>query len=802
MNIAFRIALAVVGSLAVAAALAAVGLYYYLLPQIPSRQQIEDIHLQVPLRVYSRGGRLLAEFGERQRIPVPYDRIPKRIVSAVIAAEDDKFFEHSGVDYVDLARAAFYLVLTGEKRQGGSTITMQLARNVFLTPKKTYIRKIKEIMLARRINSVLTKQKVLDLYLNKIYLGEGAYGIAAAARIYYGKSLEQLTLPEIAMIAGLPQAPSTDNPIVNPAHAKIRRNYVLGRMYKLGDITKDEFDTAIAAPLTAGHHGLAPQVNAPYVAEMVRAQMYDSYGDQAYTAGYSVYTTIDAQQQAAANEALHTALIDYSVRHGYRGPEGHVSADPLTPESIDVALSSMQPVAGMLPAVVTTVRKREADVYLGNGKYAALKWDGLAWARRYIDADHRGPAPQKATDILNPGDIVRVRRSGDGWQLAQVPQVQGALVAMDPANGAVRALVGGFDFGRSQFNRAVQAERQPGSGFKPFIYSAALHKGFTAASLINDAPVVLPNADQGGAWRPENYSDRFHGPIRLREALVHSINLASIRVLRDIGIGYATDYVTRFGFARKAIPQDLSMALGSMSVTPLQMATAYAVFANGGYHVDSHYIVRIQNEQGQTVFRANDAVAGTSMAEATTPAPPPMQQAAFAPGQAAADTPPVPPTAPRVLSAQNDYLMYSMMQDVIREGTGRAARSLGRHDLAGKTGTANDQRDAWFNGFSPALVAVAWVGFDDTSPLGFGETGAHAALPMWKLFMRQALQGVPDQPLPQPSGLVAVRIDARTGQAAGAEDPHTLFETFRSRYAPKPATSDSGGPAPVGAHLF
>jgi len=796
---------------ALAGTLVLVGAYLYLGPKLPSIESLKDVRLQVPLRVYTRDGRLLAEFGEKRRSPVHYAQVPKFMVDAFLAAEDDRFFSHPGVDYRGMLRAAFNLAITGEKGQGGSTITMQVARNFFLSPEKTFARKLNEVFLALKIERELTKQEILELYLNKIYFGNRAYGVQAAAHIYYGVDIDQLTLAQIAMIAGLPKAPSRYNPIVNPSRSLERRAYVLGRMQHLGFITPTQYEQAMAAPVTASRHALRIAVSAPYVAEMVRSEMVKRFGPEAYTAGYQVVTTIDGDRQIAADHALRQALQDYDLRHGYRGPERHVDPTRVADAAErDQLLSDVPMVGGLRPALVTAVGERDAKVYVAGGDEIDLPWEGMAWARKYIDDNHRGPKPDKAVDVLAVGDLVRVAQNADGsWRLAQVPKVSGALVALDPDNGGIEALVGGFDYFESKFNRVTQAQRQPGSSFKPFIYSAALEKGFTAATLVNDAPVVFDDPSLESVWRPQNYSGRFFGPTRLREALVHSRNLVSIRVLRAIGVGYAIDYVTRFGFDKDALPRNLSLALGSASVTPLQLATGYAVFANGGYRVEPYFIQTIKDEHDRVIEQANPPRVCADCPADGAAAPQPGAAAAadvagvapVADGSSPEATgatpevtaPPAPVPAPRVITPQNDYLMTTMMRDVILHGTGRRALSLGRHDLAGKTGTTNDQRDAWFAGFNQGLVAVAWVGFDQVRSLGGRETGAHAALPMWKAFMASALKGVPEQPLNQPPGLMTVRIDPRTGLLASSNATDAVFETFRVGHVPKRTADTSQG---------
>ncbi|MDX9767359.1 MAG: penicillin-binding protein 1A [Ectothiorhodospiraceae bacterium] len=748
------------------------GAYLYLAPGLPSVEVLRDVQFQVPLRVYSRDGKLLAEYGEKRRIPLRYDEIPPRMVQAFLAAEDDRFFSHPGVDYQGILRAAANLVLTGEKSQGGSTITMQVARNFFLEPEKTYTRKLREVFLALKIERELSKPEILALYLNKIYLGQRAYGVGAASQIYYGVGVAELDLAQTAMIAGLPKAPSRFNPVADPQRALARRNYVLGRMRDLGYIGDAELQAARQVPNTARVYGLSAELEAAYVGEMVRLEMVERFGEDAYTAGYRVHATVDGVHQQAANRALRAALLAYDERHGYRGPEAHVElpADAGV-AALDGVLGRYARVGGLLvPALVTASDEQRAEVYLGEGRKAVLDLAAVAWARPFIDESRRGPAPQNVSQLLKRGDVIRLiaRADGQGWLLAQVPDVAGGLVSMDPHSGAVLALAGGFDFYQSHFNRITQAERQPGSAFKPFLFSAALEKGYTPASLINDAPVVFEDRALEGAWRPENYSGRFYGPTRLREALAHSRNLIAIRLLQSLGIGDALRHIGSFGFDLARQPRDLTISLGSGTVTPWELNRAYAVFANGGFLVEPYLIERIEDAAGQVIFQAEPALVCEE----------PCAAAAAEAGGEVAMAEPGPPSAPRVISAANAYQMVSMMQDVIRIGTGRRAQALGRGDLAGKTGTTNDLRDAWFAGLNGDVVATAWVGFDRHTPLGSNETGGAAALPMWIDYMRVALDGKPERLPAQPPGMITVRIDPATGLLAGSDARDAIFETF------------------------
>jgi penicillin-binding protein 1A len=763
------------------------GIYFLIVPNLPSVESLKDVRFQVPLRVYTRDLKLVAEFGEKKRAPLKYDEIPELMVKAVLAAEDNRFFEHPGVDYQGLLRAALYLIRTGEKGQGGSTITMQVARNFFLSREKTYLRKLNEIMLALKIEDELSKQEIIELYLNKIYLGNRAYGVGAAAQVYYGLPSDKLHVAQLAMIAGLPKAPSRYNPIVNPARALSRRNYVLGRMREQNFITKADYDMAVVKVDDARLHGLSQEVSAPYVAEMVRAEMVSRYGNVAYSGGFNVVTSIDSRLQTAAVRAQRNALLAYDARHGYRGPEAQVSlADNSGEEQWMEVLRAYREINDLLPALVLALTEQSAVVFEPRHGVLRIDWHGLSWAAS-------GGVGSRAADILARGDVIRIHQVDDGlWRLGEMPDVEGALVSLDPRDGAIRALVGGFDFASSKFNRVTQAERQPGSNFKPFIYSAGLEKGFTPASLINDAPVVFDDEGLEATWRPENYSGKVFGPTRLREALVKSRNLVSIRLLRATGIGYTTRYVARFGFNKSRLPRDLSLALGSGVVTPLEIVTGYAVFANGGYRVEPYFIDRIEDADGTLLYRG-EPLTVCEWCEAAEVKAEEVEVEVEAESIDVAEPfvgPPIrekmPPVrlASRVLTAQNAYLMRTMMMDVIRRGTGRRAQALGRLDLAGKTGTTNDQHDAWFSGFSRDLVATAWVGYDRPRPLGERETGGRAALPMWIDYMRTGLEGLSERPLAQPPGLVTVRIDPEAGLLAGANNPNAIFETFRVENVP------------------
>ena len=782
------------------------GAYQYLHTSLPDVAAIRDIRLQVPLRVYSRDGKLMAQFGEQRRVPLSFDDIPQQLVNAVLAAEDDNFFEHSGVDYPGLARATIRHLLSGEKSEGGSTITMQLTRGIFLSPEKSYRRKLLEIFLTLRIEQQFSKQEILTLYLNKSFLGQRAYGVGAAAEVYFGKTIDQLTVPEIALIAGTFRLPSRDNPVANADLARSRRSYVLRRMSEKGHITKAERDAADASPVESKLHGPAIEIDSPYIAEMVRADMYSRLGTKAYTAGYEAITSIDSRLQATAIGALRSAVVEYDQRHGYRGPVAQVTIPAQAREAEWSQLLDEYPRRGGLePALILSVDERNAVAWSVEHGRVNLPWDGLKWARPALDDAKIGAALSRASDAISKGDVVYVVRERAGsWRLAQVPEAQAAFVAMDPQDGAIAALVGGFDYYGSNYNRAVQAKRQPGSAFKPILYSAALEHGFTPASVVNDAPLVIDDPSMEAAWRPQNSGGELGGPMRLREALVRSRNLVSIRVMNSIGPSYVTKYAQRFGLDESTLPQNLTLALGTAQVSPLEMAGAYSVFANGGYRVEPYFIDRIRGPDGKVIYEAQPRFACPGCVEEDAGA---LDAAAVDAGND--DNTPIQSVtnderswgglnylqekmiAPRSISPQNDYLMADMMGDVVRRGTGRRARALNRDDLAGKTGTTNDWRDAWFCGFSSSLVATAWMGFDRERTLGRGEEGSSAALPMWMYFMSEALQGVPEHARTPPPGVVTMRISADTGLAARPGQSDAIFEMFMAGHLPAEAPFDS-----------
>lgn len=745
--------------------------YLFLSPKLPNAESLRTTQLQIPLQIFSDEGLLIAEFGEKRRIPVSYQDIPPKLIQAFLAAEDDRFFEHPGVDYQGLMRAAYSLLLTGEKAQGGSTITMQVARNFFLSNEKTYLRKINEIILSLEIETILSKEEILALYLNKIFLGHRAYGVGAAAEVYYGKRLDDLTLSEMAVIAGLPKAPSTTNPIASPERALNRRNYVLRRMLDVGYISQTDYEEALKTEVNTRYHSREIEVYAPYVAEMVRTQVIAEYGEEAYTNGIKVFTTIKQDHQRAAAQSLQNALLAYDKRHGYRGAAAKVDLAELPDlAAAELHLKDYSVIGPISPALVLSIDKDTAKVFIKRHGQIELPFSAVSWAQPQLSANSMGKKPQTLSDVLAVGDIIYLRESGDdAWELTQIPEAQAALVSVAPEDGAITALQGGFDFFQSTFNRVTQSKRQPGSSFKPFVYSAALEKGYTAATTVNDAPVVFDDPGLENVWRPENYSGRFFGPTRLREALTHSRNLVSIRLMRDIGIAYTVDYVQRFGFTSEQVPPNLSLALGSGNAAPLDMARAYAVLANGGHYVEPYLITRIENSAGDILRQTKpDKVCDNCAAIEDLSEKEALMQAellGFYP-------------AKQVISPQNAYVINSMLRDVVKYGTGRQALSLNRSDLAGKTGTTNDQLDAWFTGYTPDLVAVSWVGFDNPTTLGRYETGGRAALPMWVDFMRVALQDIPQEPFEPPVDMVTVRIDPETGLLARPGDQNAIYETF------------------------
>jgi len=763
-----------------------------LTPTLPSLEDLSGDKLKVPLRIYTSEGTLIAEFGEERRIPIKIGEAPPRLIQAILAAEDDAFYYHQGVDFQGILRAAINNLRRGRTSEGASTITMQVARNYFLSPEKTYTRKIKEVLLAFKIEREFSKDQILELYLNKIFLGSRAYGFAAAAQIYFGKNPNDLTLPEMALLAGLPKAPSRYNPLTNPDSALERRAYVLRRMLKLGAIDEATYTESMNAPIGASRHALRYSVDAPYVAEMVRQVMVEKFTESSYADGYHVYTTIRARDQQAAEAALRKALLDYDRRHGWRGPAGQERISRKTePSRLDELLKDYPNVGGLIPAIIRAIDDKLAVAYAQDGTSIELGPSAVAWAARHIDTDTLGPAPKRVTDVLQLGDVVylervRVNEAEDQWKLAQVPDVEGGFVAIDPKNGAILALRGGFDFQLNQYNHVALAQRQPGSSFKPFIYSAALEKGFTPASLISGAPIVIEDVSLEEEWRPEDYSRKFFGPTRLRKALALSLNLVAVRLLRAITPEYAVEYMARFGFNPKQLPKNLSLTLGTADATPLQMASAFAVFANGGYRIEPYLIARIEDAKHNVLEQANPITVCPAC---------PAQPASIA----GATNPSEPATryAEQVITPQNSFLMTSILRDTISYGTAQAANVLNRKDLAGKTGTTNDHRDAWFSGFNSELVAISWVGFDQNQPLGKGETGGRAALPMWIDYMRVVLDDVPEKPLVPPPGIVTTHINRDTGKPTAPSDPNAMLEYFMQGTVESSTDVLEGGTAPA-----
>lgn len=787
--------------------------WWVLAPTLPDVAVLRDIKLQTPLNVYSRDGKLIAVFGEKRRIPARLEEIPLLLRQAFLAGEDDRFYEHPGIDYQGILRAGWNLIRTGEKEQGGSTITMQLARNFFLTAEKSYTRKAREIMLALKIEREITKDEILELYLNKIYLGHRAYGVAAAAQVYYGRELNELSLGQMAMLAALPKAPSRVNPITNPKRATTRRNYVLNRLRELQLIDENQYQDAIKEVDQAYYHGANIDLEAAYVAEMARREAIERFGEAAYEGGYRIITTLDSRLQQAAVEALRQGLLAYDARHGYRGAEAQIALSAeATPAEWSNALNGYRTIARLIPGLVISSDPDLALVYLPDGQSVALDLNSVSWARPQVAQDRLGPSPESVDQVLQVGDIIRVERTDDGlWRLAQLPEAQSALVSLDPNNGEILALVGGLDFQLSKFNRITQSRRQPGSSFKPFIYSAAIDHQYTPATIVNDAPVVYEDTSLEGAWKPQNFSERFYGPTRLREAMVNSRNLVSVRILQDIGLDYARDYITRFGFSADELPPNLSMALGSASLTPLSMARAYSVFASGGYLPPVQWLKQIESSSGELLWAPApvghcDPCLDRSqvVAEKRPEILAPTLRDPDAPAEVASDRPyalqdtpwvesefvgpPDPLRAPRAMSPQSVYLVRSMMADVVKRGTGRGAMRLGRNDLAGKTGTTNDQRDAWFSGYNSHIVTTVWVGFDDHRTLGKGELGGSAALPIWTDYMETALAGVPEDEPEMPVGLTRVWVDASTGELSRPGQANAIREIMRTTDATRLAS--------------
>ncbi|WP_164485521.1 penicillin-binding protein 1A [Pseudomonas chlororaphis] len=777
--------------------LALSGAFLYLSPGLPSVEALRSIQLQIPLRVYSSDGKLIAEFGEMRRTPIRFADIPPNFINALLSAEDDNFANHYGVDPSSLMRAATQLVKSGHIQSGGSTITMQVAKNFFLSSERSFSRKTTEILLALQIERQLTKDEILELYVNKIYLGNRAYGIEAAAQVYYGKSIRDVSLAQMAMIAGLPKAPSRFNPLANPARSKERRDWILGRMYKLGKISEADYQAAVAEPLNASYHVPTPEVNAPYVAEMARAEMVGRYGSDAYTEGFRVTTTVPSDLQELANTAVHEGLITYDQRHGYRGPESRLPGK--THAAWAQELTKQRSISGLEPAIVTQVDKNGLQVLTRTGE-EHVSWDSMKWARPFLNTNSMGPAPKQPSDVAQVGDLIRVQRQADNsLKFRQIPVVQGALVSLDPQNGAIRSLVGGFAFEQSNYNRALQAKRQPGSSFKPFVYSAALDNGYTAASLVNDAPIVFVDEYLDKVWRPKNDTNTFLGPIRMREALYKSRNLVSIRLLQSLGVDRTIDYISKFGFNKQDLPRNLSLALGTATLTPMEIATGWSVFANGGYKVTPYIIDKIESRNGETLFTANPPSVPTGDTASSGIAAPTEQSFTVnnVPGETPSQAPvQAPAVAERIIDGRTTYILNSMLEDVIKLGTGRRALALGRTDLAGKTGTTNESKDAWFSGYNADYVTTVWTGFDQPESLGRREYGGTVALPIWMNYMGAALKDKPAHTQAEPEGILSLRVDPVSGRAATPGTPNAYFELFKSEDTPPSVNELGNGYAP------
>lgn len=809
--------------------------YLTLSPKLPDVRTFRDFKLQTPLRIYSQDQQLIGEFGEKKRNPLHFEDIPEGFIKALLAAEDDRFFEHGGVNINGILRAVFDLVTTGEKGSGGSTITMQVARAVFLSRDRVFIRKFNEIILSLEMEMALSKEEILEMYVNEVFLGHRAYGFEAAAHVYYGKPLSKLNHAQWAMLAGLPKAPSAYNPIVNRPRATIRRDWIINRMRDLRFISKDEYQAAINFKDDSRKHDTPLDVYAPYASEMARLVLLDMFGEQIYTDGFIAHTTIKSNLQTRASRAVKDGLLDYDSRHGYRGPEAvlqkpddpidetaliienadieddeellTIDEQPLTPDAetpsghrkiwVDY-LRRARTMDGIKPAVVTAIDEYGADLLLDNEQTARLAWEnGLSDARPYINVDTRGPKPKSVSDVLQVGYAIRVKQAEDGrWHLSQIPAAQAALVSMDPNNGAILAVSGGFDFAQSKFNRVTQAARQPGSNLKPFIYAAALENGFTAASIFNDAPVVFDDKVLESTWRPENDSGKFAGPTRLREALYSSRNLVSIRLLQQLGINNAIDYLTRFGFERGKLPQDLSLALGTLAVSPLQVVQSYATFANGGFKIEPYIIARIESFEGGTIYEHTPLIAcdeceknkSIKLSDEERTARELNKELGISLNSGETKT----KYAERIMDERVNYIMTDILSDTIKKGTGKRARALERSDIAGKTGTTNGPTDVWFSGYNESIVTTTWIGFDDNSNLGSREFGSNAALPMWMDFMEVALPTTPEKRRKQPDGLVTIRIDPDTGEAAKAGQSNAMFEIFREENAPVTRREEGG----------
>lgn len=735
-------------------------------PELPDTTELQEVTYQVPLKIVTQDNKLITEIGTKRRIPLSYPQIPERMTQAIISAEDENFFAHSGVDYKGIARAVYQLVTTGEKKSGGSTITMQVARNFFLTREKSYLRKVNEIILAYKIENELPKEEILALYLNKIFLGYRSYGVAAAAKTYYGRPLSELTLDEYAMIAGLPKAPSAFNPIINPQRAKLRRDYVLRRMHELNYITDQQLAESLAVEVHAKRHGPIIEVEADYIAEMARSFALEKFGNEALQNGLTIVTTLESTLQQQANLAVRHGLQDYERRHGYRGPIKTIEANLLEDrEALLETLKNIRNYGDLKTAVVTGFEDTTTQAFSQEGKALNIDFSTMKWAAPYIDVNRKGKKPKKPQEVLQVGDIIYVQFLDDQWQLAQDPKTESALVSLDSNSGQIKALVGGFDYFRSKFNRAIQGKRQVGSNIKPFLYSAALENNMTAATTINDAPVTFYDRNLEDHWRPENYSGKFYGPTRLRKALALSRNLVSIRLLQKMGVETAIEHFERFGFPKQELQRskNLSLSLGSVQFSPIEVARAYASFSNNGFLIEPYFIEEVRDFDGSTIYKAE---------------PKTVCQESYCLEND-------PQYAPKIIETRNAYIMKSIMKDVVTYGSGKKARALKREDIAGKTGTTNDQKDAWFSGFNPYITTTVWVGFDEPSTLGRYEVGGRAALPIWMEYMQLALQPYPNEEPMMPEGIVTVPVNKDTGQAVPADTPNALYEVFKEENAPE-----------------
>jgi penicillin-binding protein 1A len=796
--------LALAALFAVGVGAAGVGAYYYVAPSLPKAEDLRQIKIAVPLQVFSRDGRLIAEYGDIKRTPVAYEDIPPLLTKAVLAAEDEHFFEHAGVDYRGVLRGiANELNLGG--RGGGSTITQQITRtlNVFSraglsSGAQRFVQKFKEWILAFRIEREFTKQEILALYMNTSFFGKSSYGVVTAARTYFGKDLDELSIAEVALLAGIPNRPTDFNPVASVERATARRAYVLRRMNETGAITDAQYQGALAEPVIGKRYGIETQVDAPYVGEMVRAEMVRRFGPEAYTAGFKVTTTIDSRLQKAANRAMHKTLLEYDERHGYRGPLAHVDlpaaataehGSASAAAELRALLDDHPSVVDYETAVVLAVEPQTARVFFADRGEQTIGFDAMSWAAPFVNDDAVGTKPTSVTEVLKVGDVVRFRQDLAGhWRLAQIPEVEGAFASVDPLDGGLVALTGGFDFYLSNYNRATQAKRQPGSSFKPFVYSAALQNGFTPATIVNDSPPEGEyQAELERVWRPENFNNEYFGFVSLRFALQHSLNAVSIRIAKAMGVPTVARYARKFGFDDTAVPNNLSIALGAGGIAPLDLVTGYATFANGGYRVDHYVIQRIANATGEVVFEARPAFVcadcgqPTPVAVADSCTKPPVPLPSAKPDSAAgADVTNLNAVAPEIITPQNAYLMTDLLKDVVRGGTAARAHTAfpERTDLAGKTGTTNEGRDTWFVGFNSDVVSAVWVGFDQDRSLGGTEQGGRTALPMWIDYMREALANEPEHTLPRPVGIVEYRIDPASGLIANDAARDTVFEKF------------------------